>query len=521
MHGAALLAGQQGLHHHVVRVVIVESPEKLEAVSEGDLVLSSSAALAAFGDVTAELVGELALRKAAGLVLRRDADTDDLWLQLLQQAEAADFPFIQLPEDVSYPALLHEIVPRTHGARVRMLEEAEKVRDTFAQLGLRGATIRELADELNTFTGAEVYVTNDLYGTIVYAGHFDEATGQARFRSLANRLATGDMRVGPTAVRAGTRLLRGGPPFLLLAPVTLQDRMVGKIILVREANPFGEPESVAAKEVATLVTHEFLRQEAVSEELVRLRGDLLDDILDGKTPDPIALQRAERLGFDLERPFGLLAIAVEGTDDATHLDLGGPLQARGIPYLLTHRPDFAALLVQLPDSTAPEQLHAIAHDLSREAGWMRETAKFGIGVSRPHRHLSMAPQALREAWLALFSGLRLARSRFVNFFDQLGIERLLCHPDGLSSAKEFVRDVLGPLLDGSQRSRELLETAEVFLETAHRPSETARRLHVHRSTILYRLERLEQMLGIDFNNPLHRLNMAAAIRFARLLSVDL
>lgn len=68
------------------------------------------------------------------------------------------------------------------------------------------------------------------------------------------------------------------------------------------------------------------------------------------------------------------------------------------------------------------------------------------------------------------------------------------HPAILSSARE----TLQPLLDYDATSDiGLLETLKVFIQTNYNTSETARKLHIHRQSLLYRLKKIEALTGMS------------------------
>ncbi|CAG0989465.1 partial Purine catabolism regulatory protein, partial [Anaerolineae bacterium] len=80
------------------------------------------------------------------------------------------------------------------------------------------------------------------------------------------------------------------------------------------------------------------------------------------------------------------------------------------------------------------------------------------------------------------------------------------------------RETLGDLLDSSNVSDEFILTLETFFEEHGNLSQTANRLHVHRNTLLYRMERIEQIGGFDLNNPETRLAVHLALKIRRLLA---
>lgn len=101
----------------------------------------------------------------------------------------------------------------------------------------------------------------------------------------------------------------------------------------------------------------------------------------------------------------------------------------------------------------------------------------------------------------------------ITAYRDVALEALLLRD--LAAASEFVQQELGPLLDGSPRSRTLLETVKIYYATGHNASATGLRLGVNERTVAYRLRSLEDALG---NTVWQRRDeIAAAIRVAALL----
>jgi len=101
----------------------------------------------------------------------------------------------------------------------------------------------------------------------------------------------------------------------------------------------------------------------------------------------------------------------------------------------------------------------------------------------------------------------------ITAYRDVALEALLLRD--LPAASEFVQQELGPLLDGSPRSRTLLETVKIYYATGHNASATGLRLGVNERTVAYRLRSLEDALG---NTVWQRRDeIAAAIRVAALL----
>lgn len=123
------------------------------------------------------------------------------------------------------------------------------------------------------------------------------------------------------------------------------------------------------------------------------------------------------------------------------------------------------------------------------------------GFRRSHRQAALAYRVARLG------------SAPITAYRDVALEALLLRD--LPAANEFVLQELGPLLDGSARSRTLLETVRAYYATGHNASATGLRLGVNERTVAYRLRSVEEALG--HNVWARRDEIAAAIRVSGLL----
>jgi DNA-binding PucR family transcriptional regulator len=88
-------------------------------------------------------------------------------------------------------------------------------------------------------------------------------------------------------------------------------------------------------------------------------------------------------------------------------------------------------------------------------------------------------------------------------------------------ADEYVRQWLGALIDYDEaKNSDLVHTLCQYLECGGNYDESANALHVHRSTLRYRLGRIADLTGFDLRNVDTRFNLHAATRVWRFLSPD-
>ncbi|MGM9468096.1 PucR family transcriptional regulator [Streptomyces murinus] len=141
------------------------------------------------------------------------------------------------------------------------------------------------------------------------------------------------------------------------------------------------------------------------------------------------------------------------------------------------------------------------------------TAGFGgpaAGIGDPRIGLAELGAVWQEARAAAQAALAERRLGPVAQWRGIGPYRLLT-----ALPPESAQDpAAGPLL--SPAHRELARTAEVYLDCAGQAGRTASELGIHRQTLYYRLNRVEQLTGLDLDDGEDRLLLHMALKRARL-----
>ncbi|MBB6446272.1 helix-turn-helix domain-containing protein [Bacillus benzoevorans] len=98
-------------------------------------------------------------------------------------------------------------------------------------------------------------------------------------------------------------------------------------------------------------------------------------------------------------------------------------------------------------------------------------------------------------------------------FDELGSYTVLHQLKDPQIADLFIQKHLAPLLQYSEgKSMDLFQTLRVYLEHNGSIKDTAEELYIHRSSLLYRLEKIADLLDIDINDSESRFNLMIAYK---------
>jgi sugar diacid utilization regulator len=261
-------------------------------------------------------------------------------------------------------------------------------------------------------------------------------------------------------------------------------------IAVLGAEPLSDFDRNALEQGATIMALEIVKERAAWEAEWRLRGELLEEILQERGEPSEGLQlRAERFGIDLEARWSIAVIEPSPTTTADLLPIVRTALGRGTwdcRVLMAKRGD--RVLVAL-DEAGGSPAEAIAQVLAKAAR-AGATAIAGLSTARRELHV-----ALNEAEAVVRLARDNHRSGLVTF-DALGPLRYFLNAPGTEEMSAMVCDVLGPLADyDHRRNGELVRTLRAYLRSGGHHPTAAAECHIHVSTLKYRIGRIAELLG--------------------------
>ncbi len=242
----------------------------------------------------------------------------------------------------------------------------------------------------------------------------------------------------------------------------------------------------------------------------RDRDRIMQRLLAGDvTPDLRRL--AASLDLDLAPPYRVLACAAPDVADADTLLLDAWRWAA--PLLVEDDPGMWIALVRR-DADVRRLAEDGARALRRRRGGSASPPPLRLGAGPVAARLDDVAEAARHARRALAVGTRLAPDGMVHD-DREAIPYALLDADP-AQLRLHVEHVLGPLLGAGSRSAMLLDTLEALV-CSRGPNEAATRLGIHRHTVVYRLQRIRDLLGVDLDDPQQRHRLWLALQASRLL----
>ena len=155
------------------------------------------------------------------------------------------------------------------------------------------------------------------------------------------------------------------------------------------------------------------------------------------------------------------------------------------------------LVKELREKETMDEIEKIAKMISDTLS-TELNVKVYISIGTVVSDLKDVSRSYKEAKMALEVGKIFENDKYIVNYEKLGIGRLI-YQLPLSLCKMFIKEVLhGLTMDDFDD--ETLATVNKFFENNLNVSETSRQLYIHRNTLVYRLDKLQKMTGLDLRN---------------------
>jgi sugar diacid utilization regulator/putative methionine-R-sulfoxide reductase with GAF domain len=414
-------------------------------------------------------------------------------------------------------------------ANVALTEQLDVIRSSSAfqneliRLQLDGKTLAHVAAKAAEHLGADVFILDAQLGI--------EGAFPARDDLPASvRAAVAQATRRMDATRGETTPLEGRT--LLVRSATDGTETLGFVAVLCDAP--SQRTEFALAQICTATSLHMIGRRAAGRAQAETLGAVLWDLLEGSEEvRTFALARARDLHVDLSGRSRVYLCRLEGIEKRALADgwTAKDLSARRRAMVQAHRSVTSlSPLVRLAGMRGNTialvcSVHAAQDAAEIGNAWARAVAErmpdlvVHVGISSVCHDSKELHGSLREARISV----EVARQRgpvAAATFEDGGIVGLLLSLRDEADVRKLVRTIFGSLMDEKPEAQSrLLGTLATFFEVNCSRTATAERLGVHEKTIAYRLSKIRDLTGLDFNLHEKRLLADIALRMHGLSTV--
>lgn len=531
-----IVAGHQNLNNVVKGVTIMEAPDIANWLAGGEMLLTSLYSAPAGTLNYEEFVKKLVDKESAAIVIKVGRFVERVPDDMIEAANRYGLPIIELDANVRFVDVMYPIMAELFNNQVVKLNYYKTIQERFTTLALQCLGLEMIIKTLEELVGNPVAVYDrnfkNMCTTNPQLEKFIEVAELFQRESLNDKLPFYRQMVQFPAIGEE-------PVFQVVVPIKTFSQVKAYLTVVEANKRLQEMDLICLEHAATVVTLDLVKKVAVQEIEQKFQNDLVGNLITGNVALNNTLERAALIGWDLSKSYTIVLFNIDNIDKILAESKHNPdkMYLQGLisdivsiitnavrnytkNYILGTKNDAIILLWPSPDNQNGfvELIKKTGKEIQEQIKKKVKKVSVAIGIGDAALDVDEIPRSFKEAQDAITFGRMIHGQHVIEAFSELGVFRILCKFAERDELHNFVPKPLLKLIEHDKANEtDLRKTLEIFLDCNGNASKAAKELFIHYKTILYRLERIKEITGMDLENNESRIEIEMGLKIIHLL----
>lgn len=520
---AKILAGKSGIDNEIKGVTIIEAPDIVKFIKGGEVLLTG---LYAFKSCSIETFKgyfrELTQKNVSALILKRGRNVEfaDNKIDLLMEfAEAYSIPVLEVPFEVSFREIMSIIMEHIFNEEVARLKYFKTTHDNFSallfSLNSTENEIKRILEVLSKLIHNPVSIFNQNMKCL------ETTSDEILNLDIGDNSEIYEVGFYSNNTYLKQKITIKGEirnQYLIFLNITLGVKLY---LVITEINKILDiMDFIAIENAITALYHEYSRQYAINELEKKFQNDIMHNLLNGKIHSVDQLQKSLNiLGIKSEGNYRAIVLGFKNEEES-YLDFNKKTQHTNIlndaifMYFVNARiqNDLDRVIViqeinlDQKQEEYRKEIKIIVEKIQKYIERHNNDLKVKVGIGNVVDGIINISRSFREAndafnFVDVANEISSIGSEIILFSD-LGIFKLLCKINDTAELLEYVPESLQKLYNYKKNMRDdLLLTLKAYLDRNQNLKRAADDLYIHYKTAAYRMDKISNITGIDFNNP--------------------
>lgn len=513
-----VVAGSKGLSREILSIEVMEVPEVISWISDGILVMTAFYSIRNEPEKQTDVVKTLIDKGAAGIVVKLGRFIEKLPEEMIKIANENAFPIISIPKNISYINVLTPLYEHLYEEKKTKIDQSGNPFNEFEQKEFQA--VDQAINYLSEMTGSSVYI-EDLEGKLLYHS--------ANFQ--ADKWRSSKMLFSDPLFPLYTKILEKwridfqnsayvnyhieGHRSRYVIPLVSKNQLFGIIHLIHKGDEALKGASYGhISRVGTIISELLLNEQLM---LQKERMKDLED-LEKFNNDEVVMKQED---------MAVIVYFYGNTANTSHYPVRSLLD-----YSCLYRKKLQSFLTEIPglrtvifekyqqyygllicDENLNQEMLHILNSIIRDYTLRYPEDYFHMAISHPFRSSDEIEEKVRSVIKTMEIGLKIKPDEPVYSHDKLGIYEILLRLTEDSQAMAYINSVLETVI---KSEKTLFETLRVYLEENGNVSKASEKLFIHRRTLTYRLQKIQELLMMDLDNAEHRFILQFCIKLKDL-----
>lgn len=534
MKRAKVLAGKNGINRRIIKLNVMEVPDIVNWVEEGEFLLTTAYNMRDNIDELHLLIEELNQKGIAGIGIKTKRYINEIPVKSIETANRLNFPLIEVPYDMSYSDILIEGLAEIVNAHANILARIDNIQTKLINVMLSGGGLEEIAKAIHESIDKNAIAIKDYMfdNRIILCDESDrkytedivekEKTKRKEFQKIIKNIAIYPEHMDILGDRKVRRIN---------IPIYSEDTQYGCILIWEDKKSLTPLEISVIEAASSIIALDIYKKISSFEFQSKKKIEFLDDLFSG---DEERYNEAREKGFyyglDDKLNYSVINISikekdVKGLEDLDYIQkskvkllnaINRIGQRNGINIISATKDDNLIILygseANREEKIINKNIREFSEEILNYTKYEYGNKDIHIGVGRSYDNLKDIWRSFKESDRAVGYQLNSLR-KSITFYDELGIYKILSFEGLKPELEQLYAEGLQSLVEyDMEKKTDLVLTLKKYFEYEGNLKEVSKQLYIHYNTVAYRMQRIKEITGKDFQDYDDRLSLQIALK---------
>lgn len=538
--GIRVVTGEHNLNQIISNVNIIDNPDSFEWFTAGDFLLTTGYVFLNSPESQLRLIEELSELNCSGLGIKIKRYWEAIPEVIIAAAKLRNFPVFEIPYTFSLANVSNLINDQVRQRESSELEKYKTINDAFLRCSLEGGDLFQIATIASQMIQNPVILLDSNFQLLSYYDLPENPyplEDYLRFKERERVFPRIFTDTFPTITEAFSlsikrEYVKGDLTIITrIIPIAHSHIIYGYVVVWRTGPKLNSIDYVALESAAQTAALERIKTRQMIESQNKQRDDFYDDLIQGRIISNNALKSMAKIyGLNPNNAHLIVVFQAVGAsedllrDMATDIDDVLIIKNRTARLVIRNETVFMFLPLNA-DELQLSDVSPIIRELilNMHVAIQRRIPKQSIviGVSNLCDDLAEIPRSVNIALDVIQISAKLQLTPPVYFFVDLISYHLIDSSVSEDLMVQYFKQTLGELHDYDYKHHsDLLNTLNQYFLSLGNVSLTAKRLFIHRNTIIYRLEKIKEILQTDLRDAEKNFNYQMGLKMYRIIQLQ-
>lgn len=548
--GLKIVAGEKGIDNVISLVNIIENPDKFDWLSSNELLLSTGYIFKDNEELQNRIIKELAEINCAGLIIKIKRYFEQVPQNMIDLANEYGFPLLELPYEYTLSKVISIFNEKSSGRYDLLNRKTLDMHNTLFNIALKGGGIERISSMLAETVNNPVLFLDRDWKLLHYTEHEDNSIPLAyclelvKNRPAFNKQFTDSIPKNISEMKKIIKRIYHVEDLEVkcrILPVAVSNYIYGYIVVWQTVRELTEYDYIALEQASPIMALEMIKAKEIEDVKLKIRHDFFDDLLTGKITSSETIQTLCNLhGLNSTYMYHCIVINIEFEE----LDKYEDIIARKFQFdnsvkkcielvyeysnkangeiTCFHRSNRIIILIGQNNNRPAISINEAkqyAYDVQSLLNKQVNNTTFLMGIGRQYSSISSIHKSFSEANEAIRLMQKFDEKDNIAHFEDHSVYHFLDTNIKDIELDDFFMKCLGKVYEyDTLHGTSYIITLENYFTNNLNISETAKAMFLHRNTLIYRIEKIKEIMNTDLKNSEELFQIQLALKIFRLLN---